>query len=229
MGNDLASFAQRSVADVAEAFPQSIAVFEDAGIDFSCRGLRSIADAAAAAGYEVEDLRAVIEALPPPAGARRWSERSVEELTRFLVSDHHEFATASVPALRALIAKAIDRNPNEPRFKRLAAMFSKLSAAILVHAEHEEHDLFSTFGVTRDAAKTRLSQRVLREFVEHESFNEQLRMMQELCLRIDGDSARELLAELDRVARTIRYHMHLENNVLYPRAIEIENELQRAS
>ncbi len=233
MVNDYSGFAERTVADIADAFPQAVAVFEDAGIDYSCKGLRSIADAAAAAGYEVDDLRALVEAAPQVAKPAQWSQQSLDDLTSFLVADHEDFTTNVVPGVAKSIATMIDRHPSITGFRRIAALFSSLSTAIFTHIDHEERDLFAPLGagdsVNRGAAKTRLSQRVLREFVEHESFNEQLRTMQEICSRLPADLAGELLAELDRFTRTVHFHMHLENNILYPRAIEMENELQRAS
>jgi hemerythrin-like domain-containing protein len=48
--------------------------------------------------------------------------------------------------------------------------------------------------------------------------------MRELAARVEPDG--ELYAALRKFSRSIHEHMHLENNVLYPRAIEIENRLR---
>jgi iron-sulfur cluster repair protein YtfE (RIC family) len=53
--------------------------------------------------------------------------------------------------------------------------------------------------------------------------------MRELSLLIPDDCAKEIFAELDKASRAVHHHMHLENNILYPRAIDLENQLRRAS
>jgi regulator of cell morphogenesis and NO signaling len=225
-------FGAQTLGEIADLCPQSVAIFEEAGIDFSCKGLRSIAGAAASAGYELGELRERIESAPPPPDAIRWSEQPLDELTRFLVGDHLELTMQVIPALRARIERAIARHPSVAGLRRIGVLFEDLKSILAVHTAHEERDLFTPFlrgnSLTGELARNRLSQRVLREFVEHESFNERLETLQTICLRLPIDAA-DLQAEIDRFARIIRFHMHLENNILYPRAIELEKTMQHAS
>ena len=155
------------------------------------------------------------------------------EITAVLADDHANTATKEIPATRIFLEKMVTQHPSETNIRRIASLFSTFSAMVIVHMAHEERDLFSLLAVsgrpTAVPPNARLSQRVLRELVEHERFREQLRTMRELCLLIRDDCADEIFSEVDKASRAVHYHMHLENNILYPRAIDFENQLRRAS
>jgi regulator of cell morphogenesis and NO signaling len=231
--NETFVFAQGSIAEIADAFPQAVAVFEDAGIDYSCKGARSLADAASAAGYRADELIELIQAAPRPADAVQWSQRALDELARFLAADHADTGSRKVPDIRVFVEGMADRHPSLINIRRIAALLSTFSNLVTVHMAHEERDLFASLAVngrkTASLTNARLSQRVLRELVEHETFREHLRTMRELCLLIEDNCASEIYSELDKLSRAVHFHMHLENNILYPRAIDSENQLRRAS
>ncbi|HXH38736.1 MAG TPA: DUF542 domain-containing protein [Thermoanaerobaculia bacterium] len=226
-------FTRGSIAEIADAFPQAVDVFEDAGIDYSCKGARSLADAAAAVGYRADELIARIQAAPRPDDAVAWSQQPLDELARYLANDHSDTAGSKIPGIRAFLDGMADQHPSLINIQRIATLLATFSTVVTVHMAHEERDLFASLAVnghgTAGLPNARLSQRVLRELVEHEMFREQLRTMRELCLLIDDDCATEIYAELDKLSRSVHYHMHLENNILYPRAIDFENQLRRAS
>lgn len=226
-------FIQGSIAEIADIFPQAIDVFEDAGIDYSCKGARPLADAAAAAGSRADELIALIQAAPPPADTVQWSRRPIDELARYLADDHADTGRTKIPAIRLFVEGMANQHPSLINVRRIAALLATFSTLVTVHMAHEERDLFASLAVsdrpTAGLSSARLSQRVLRELVEHETFREQLRTMRELCLLIEDDCAGELYSELDKLSRAVHFHMHLENNILYPRAIDLENQLRRAS
>jgi len=234
MGDERAIlFAERSVSDVADAFPQAVEVFEDAGIDYCCKGAQTLADAAAAAGYGADELIALIKETPRPAEAIEWSRRPLDELARFLSSDHADMAEKVMPAVRDLLEKSARQHPDQINIRRMLTLFAGLSAAITIHMVHEDRDLFSSLAIRNGGSNgkpsARLSQRVLRELVEHATFREELRTMRELCLLVRDGCADEIYCALTEFSRSVHYHMHLENNILYPRAIDLENQLRRAS
>jgi iron-sulfur cluster repair protein YtfE (RIC family) len=69
---------------------------------------------------------------------------------------------------------------------------------------------------------------LLNEFLEHDLIHERLTKLRELALRIRvrGTSFGELLDEVDVLMHAIYRHIHLENNVLIPRVIDLENRLK---
>jgi regulator of cell morphogenesis and NO signaling len=115
-------------------------------------------------------------------------------------------------------------------------IFAGYANSVIAHMLNEERDLFPCIQYLEDAAngaaggpKPRIGQRVLREMVEHETFREKLRTMRELAWQLPPDEAvLELRGQLRACSRDVHQHIHLENNVLYPRAIALENAVKRA-
>jgi len=226
---ELTPLSERPVAAVLQMFPHAADVLEDAGIQFCCHGAKPLNEAAASAGYSVDELLAMMEARPLPPDIVDWSQRPLPELTEFLTADHKDLALRRLPRMRDVIEREIAMHPHVPRLRRIRMLLADLSAMLTTHMAHEERDLFPWIAAAdRGVRLIRLGQRVLREHVEHRIVCERLRTMTELSARLqlqDGD----LFRELQELSRPIHLHIHLENNVLYPRAIEVENRLRRAS
>jgi len=227
---ELSPLAERPVAAVLQMFPQALDVFEDAGISFCCHGARPLNEAAAAAGYSVDELILLIEARPQPQEIVDWSQRPLADLTEYLSADHKDLALLRIPRLREIVELEIAAHPHVPRLRRIRLLLGDLASMLTAHMAHEERDLFPWIASaeTPGVRVIRFGQRVLREHVEHRMVCERLRTMCELSARLqlqDGD----LFREMQEFSRPIHMHIHLENNVLYPRAIEVENRLRRTS
>lgn len=238
MSKEMAFAADSALADIIRLLPEAISVFDEAEIDYSCRGARSLADAGKEAGYQAEDLLTrlaeVKRAARPP---RNWYELPLDALVRFLVNDHGGSIAVTIPALRDDIdhaAVVLSEIPADLR--RIRNLFTYFVAELATHMLNEERDLFPFIselagkveGMT--APRMRISQRVLRELVEHETFRDRLRTLRELAERLPQCEAVQVLREdLRQFSREVHRHMHLENNVLYPRAIEVENSLRRGA
>lgn len=218
-----------TVAEIARLMPQAVGVFEAAGIDYSCRGARSLADAAAGAGFTAEEMAAQI-AEASPEGMKDWNVMPLGELTRFLAADHEETIRTTLGALRQAVERC------GPQAKRIALIFAGYSTSVIAHMLNEERDLFPCIQYLEDAmngapggVRPRIGQRVLREMVEHETFREKLRTMRELAWQLPpSEAVLELRARLAAASREVHQHIHVENNVLYPRAIALENAVKRA-
>jgi len=234
MVEEMTLTAELTLAEVARNLPQAVEVFEDFGIDYSCRGARSLGEAAAAVGLAPEELIDAILAAPAN-GARDWNHTPLAELTTFLSADHEATIRTTLAGVRDAISAAAEAS-DAPEAKRIAALFASYSLAVTKHMLNEERDLFPLIDRVEVAASTgsgaptvRMSQRVLREFVEHESFRERLRTMRELAWKLGSSPAAVALrAHLGNASREVHEHIHLENNILYPRAIEMENTVKRA-
>jgi len=235
MVEEMTLSAELTLAEVARNLPQAVEVFEKFGIDYSCRGARSLGEAATGVGLAPEELIETLLAAPPD-GTRDWSRRPLAELTTFLSADHEATIRTTLKSVRDAITAATEAS-NAPEAKRLGALFASYTLSVSKHMLNEERDLFPLIERVELAASNggssaptlRMSQRVLREFVEHESFRERLRTMRELAWRLgNSPAAIELRARLEACSREVHEHIHLENNILYPRAIEMENAVKRA-
>jgi len=225
----------RTLADLMRELPHASSVFEEAEIDYSCRGARSLAEAARDAGYKAEDI---IDRLQngDPKTAIDWFQKPISQLVAFLVSDHVQTITVRAPAIREAIERAIEMYGEIEVLRRIRTLFADVISSIATHVLKEERELFPTIQELERARadgapppKVRLGPRVLHELVDHEAFRDRARTLQNLAQQLPEDVIVMFLRkELRTFNRELHNHMHLENNVLYPRAIETENELRRS-
>jgi regulator of cell morphogenesis and NO signaling len=226
----------RTLNEVIREMPHAMAVFEESEIDYSCRGAKTLAEAARDAGYKAEEI---IERLRQKSGTASidWYRRPMSHLVAFLISDHVQTITVRAPAIREGIERAVDMYGDIEPLRRIRTLLADLISSMGSHVLKEERELFPLIHEIEHAAttagpspKARLGPRVLHELVEHEAFRDRVRTLQTLAQQLPEDVIIMFLRkELRTFARELHQHMHLENNVLYPRAIEIENELRRAT
>lgn len=233
MADQLRFTRETTLAEATRVQPDAVAIFEEMEIDYSCQGPRSLADAAHDAGYRVEELIDRLESARGPARPIDWFQEPLPALIDYLTSDHRSTLDEHLPALRRRIEEAIAAVGETIELQRMRAIFRYLSSGLSSHVINEEHELFpfiANLGTSAIAPRLRIGQRVLRELVEHETFRDRLRTLKELAQRLPSHEAvRKLRDDLKAFSQEINRHMHLENNVLYPRAIEIENGLRRTA
>lgn len=215
--------ASAPVGQIARFFPSSIAVFETMDIEFACKGGRSLADAALAAGADLAEL---LTALRRVANEGRSMETSVADLIHTIVTEHHRIENEMLRDIDARLAK-LRGNEDVARIRRIVA---NLTDAIHTHMLREERELFPRIEEL-DLHPHRIragsiSRPLLVEFVEHDVVHERLVKVRELTLRLRGRADDETIAALERFDLLTHRHIHLENNVLIPRVIDLENRLK---
>ncbi len=214
------------VGPLARFYPSAIDVFESMDIDYACSGGRPLADAATSAGIEPQQLlNAVRKAVSFPA-----VEGTLVELIHQIVTEHHDIEQNQMRDLLARLAANPEGAPERDRIRRI---FAALVAAGAGHMRREERELFERIEELelhphRIRAGT-VSRRMFAEFVEHDITHDRLVKIRELTLRlrVRGTADSALLDELDTFDRKTHRHMHLENNVLVPRVISMENRLKQ--
>jgi regulator of cell morphogenesis and NO signaling len=214
------------VGQVARFYPTTIAAFEDFDVDYSCKGGRSIADAAAATGLStaklLEELTAII------GGADPAPEPAVAELLHTIVTGHHRF---EAERFREISAQLMTK-PDDPDVARMRRVLADLSGSVSIHMLREERNLFPRIEeLELHPHRVRagsISRPMLNEFLEHDMVHERLTKLRELSLRARLRNAIEnyVFRDLEDLNRAMHRHMHLENNVLIPRVIDLENKLK---
>ncbi|MFA6955083.1 MAG: DUF542 domain-containing protein [Thermoanaerobaculia bacterium] len=235
----------RRVCDLATDYPRIIPAFEDLGIDYCCRGSRSLFEACDSVGVDADewiDQLGEIEQSDANDGdipLRQWNSEPLAALIDFIVGEHHAFEHREMVHLAARLDRARrSHGAQHPVIARVARLFNHVSETLRLHAHHEERDLFRRIGEMEEALTTgrdeplryerSLSERVMIEFLEHDMIAERLRTMRELTAdyRLPSDAPRSvaaLWADLRKFDRHLQRHIHLENNIVYPRAISMES------
>jgi len=231
--------ATRTVGQVVASDFRAAAVFERFGIDFCCSGRRTLEDACLAAAADPDAVVRALDALPPPGetsddDAAHWP---VPRLIDFIVSTHHAYVRASMPSILRHLAKLSDvHGTRHPELMRVEAYFELLRIDLDQHMLKEEQVLFpyvrdlaesaGACGVTRSPFGTVANPIRMMER-EHQEAGDALRIIRELTLGYtapaDGCATYEIaMGELLQFERDLHRHVHLENNVLFPAAVRIE-------
>jgi regulator of cell morphogenesis and NO signaling len=211
-----------TLSEIATRHPAASRVLHRHGLDFCCGGRRPFAEACQERGLAAEAILAEIEtedAGAPPAG---WDERPLADLIEHLVGFYHRRLRSELPELIALAARVETRHRAKPSCPRgLAAHLAGMHESVLEHLAKEERVLFPLILSGRGALAA-APINVME--VEHEDHRATLQRTRQLTagLVAPADACttwRALYLRLEELERELMEHIHLENNVLFCRAL----------
>ena len=229
-----------TVRELAVAIPGATRVFEKMGIDYCWGGQQSLSHACAKAGISIEEVTNSLQDAKP-AKAKTETDflaMNLAELIDHIIETHHVFTKIEIGRLRTLMNKVCSvHGNNHPELIRLLSLYESLAAELITHMMKEERVLFpyvvameesvrhnSTmqmpqFGTVANPVRTMMR--------EHDNAGELLKAMRQLTsdYAIPADvcvSYQTLYQALDAFEKDLHQHIHLENNLLFPKAIEME-------
>ncbi|MGE0103662.1 MAG: iron-sulfur cluster repair di-iron protein [Blastocatellales bacterium] len=228
-----------TVAELALNNPASTRVLEKYGIDYCCGGRRPIGEACREAGVDFDTLVGMIEAAP--AGGADWRQEPVSRLIDHILETHHVFTRSELARITGLLDKVCNRHgENHPELLNLRERFEVLRGDLIPHMLKEEQVLFPYLRQLEHAVDTgarppepffmtvRNPVRMMER--EHDTAGDLLRELRALthdytppedaCM-----SYKALFNALSDIEADLHRHIHLENNVLFPRAVEMESSI----
>lgn len=223
--------ADTTVAEIATGVPASVKTFLRYGIDFCCGGKVALGAACRDRGVDYEEVaRAIHASAVDPAGPERdWRNAEPGELADHIVSRFHDPLREDLPALQQLAARVLashgDKDPDLAR--GISSALGELTAELLQHMAKEEAVLFPAIrrldrgaraGIPIDMPIAVMEQ-------EHEHAGALLARLRALTSGYQVPAwgcrtVRALYSGLERLEREMHLHVHLENNILFPRALE---------
>jgi len=230
----------QTVREIAIEHPATVRVFESLGIDYCCGGKRSLQDACQRAGVPVEralDLLAGVK-VDSTTDTAEWGGASAQELVRHIVGQHHSYVRSETPRLMIMFEKVVRRHGQaHPELASIRDLFNALTEELSVHMHKEENVLFPYFeqmesAVARGTAPPpvvfgSVKMPISRMLADHDDAGELLARIRALSNEYHApDSAcptyRALYHGLEEFERDLHHHVHLENNILFPRALHME-------
>jgi regulator of cell morphogenesis and NO signaling len=233
---------EKTVRELALESPAATRVFEKLGIDYCCGGGQTLEQACRAANVTInqvaEALAAASQAEPATAEVRDWHAEPLSELLAHIQRTHHVYTREEIARLGPLFDRVCSvHGANHPELMRLREVFSGLAEELTTHMMKEEMVLFpcvlrmeeavvakepvlpSPFGSVRNPIRMMM--------YEHDGAGNALRSMRQIA---NGyvpppdacTSFRTLYQALAAFEADLHQHIHLENNVLFPRAAEME-------
>ena len=228
----------KTVREIAVEMPQATRVFEKLGIDYCCGGAKSLEQACAAANLNVRQVLQSLETADKPASERDWNSGELGALIEHIVGTHHNYVKSEVPRLDALIAKVCGvHGKNHPELLEAQSVFRALGAELSTHLMKEENILFPYINRMEETVLSgqpsprppfgSVGNPIHMMLMEHDSAGEALRELRRLTndYAAPADaciSYQTLYRALLEFEADLHQHIHLENNILFPRAIAME-------
>jgi regulator of cell morphogenesis and NO signaling len=231
-----------TVRDVATELPQSTRIFEKLKIDYCCGGGQPLAEACASAGIDVDN---VMEMLTEVTHSKSQDEdfQTLTELITYILDTHHVFTKAEMDRLQSLADKVLHAHGgNHPELIHLDELLTRLCADLKPHLFKEEQVLFPYIVATEEAANQKraipfapfgtVNNPIRMMMKEHDTAGQILRELRALTsdYKVPADaciSYKTLYQALENFERDLHQHIHLENNILFPKALDLENGLTR--
>ena len=232
------------VSEVATAWPTSIRILERYGIDYCCGGSKPLGDACREKGVSTDQLLAEIEKAQQAADAprtRNWDSATASELIAHILEKHHAYLRTEFPRLTQLLAKVLEAHgaTHGESLRPLRDVFGALRGELEQHMWKEETILFpfveqmeraKVSGRAQDLQGMSVHSPIVVMEQEHESAGNALREMRRLTAdyRLPEDGCRTYQALLDglqTLEADLHEHIHLENNILFPKAVQLEESL----
>ena len=231
---------QTTVRDIALEQPSSIRVFERFGIDYCCGGRKPLAEACEERSIQPEAVLAALEeaAAIGREQTRDWSKASLESICNHIVETHHAYVRAELPRLEAFAQKVNSRHGDkQPELGKIQQLVGSVGEELLQHMDKEEMVLFpyvtnlernltscgprpiGCFGAVRNPIRVMMS--------EHDAAGDALAKMRALSGGFTAPewacpTYRGFYQALSEFEKDLHQHVHLENNILFPRAIELD-------
>lgn len=232
--------ATQTVREIAQTQPSSIRVFEQFGIEYCCGAGERLLEACSAKDVDVDAVIAALEAASRSSNAQMkdWTKETLSSLTAHIVATHHTYCKSELPRLSGLAAKVVNAHGgSNPELAVIRTKLAQLAEELIDHLAEEELVVFPMIA--------KLEQRTQDETAEEKNSNTPIGTPLSLLVQ-DHENAGVLLAEIRSLSRNfiapeyacstyhaffdglreferdLHRHVHLENNILFPRAIELE-------
>ena len=211
------SLTLRSLGDIAASLPGATAIFRRHKLDFCCGGAASLDQAARQKGLDPAAIEAELAQLSPQGSAR---SDSTEDLIRHIVERYHDVHRRELPELKALATRVEKVHAGHPAVPAgLAALLARMQAELESHMAKEEQVLFP---LMLNGGHPMIGHPIGMMRHEHDEHGEELKALAALThdATPPADACntwRALYAGIAKLAEDLTEHMHIENNILFPR------------
>lgn len=230
--------ANETVGEIVAANPSWARVFERHGIDYCCGGARPLGEACSEKGLSVEELSRELAGANAPAPERDWRNAPLSELIDHIVGKHHSYLRAELPDIEHKINRVLEahRERHGATVSELREVFGEMKAELTEHMMKEERILFPVIQRMEATAKLAMPPGAIHQPIrvmehEHASAGHALAEMRRLTSGFTPpedacNTFRVLYRQLEELEGDLHTHIHLENNILFPRAAELERAIR---
>ncbi|MBI5856320.1 MAG: iron-sulfur cluster repair di-iron protein [Sphingobacteriales bacterium] len=228
----------KSLAQIVTADHKAAAVFEKHHLDFCCKGKRTLQQACAEKNLAIDQILSELNITGNPEKENNvaFDKLPLSELSEYIVSTHHNYVKNELPAIFGYLQKVASKHGDRhPELFKVFEIFAAVKEEMEMHMQKEEKILFPRISEIEKLAKENTAIHINNGFL-----TAPINMMEQ-----EHDHAGGLLAEISRLTDNytppadacttyklsyaslkafetdLHLHIHLENNVLFPKALEL--------
>lgn len=229
-----------TVGDIAAKDYRKAEVFKKMGIDFCCGGEKSLREASSEAGIPVEELEKALTAAESATvvDSFEYDKWPIDFLADFIINTHHQYVKDNAEVINNMAAKVSEHHKaNHPELPELATKVHYFLQDIQHHLQKEEEILFPNIKNLAAASKHKtkaykgmVSGPIQMMKMEHEHSGDDLKLFRKLTnnytLPADAcNSYKYLFDKLQEFEGDFIKHIHLENNILFPKSEKLEESI----
>jgi regulator of cell morphogenesis and NO signaling len=237
-------FANSKVGQIVVEDYRTAEVFKKFGIDFCCGGKKLLSKACTEKEINLQDVETALEAatvLSTQPSNDEFSQWPLDKLADYIVNRHHTYVRESTPILLEFTAKiARVHGDGHPELLEIQELFTAIAEELQLHMQKEEHVLFPFVKNLVEAKENNMAlsgvPSIANPIGVMENDHEVVGKLMERIKTLSNNyvfpenacnSYRFTFAKLQEFENDLHQHIHLENNILFVKAQQIENELNK--
>ncbi|MBT56967.1 MAG: iron-sulfur cluster repair di-iron protein [Flavobacteriaceae bacterium] len=228
---------EKTIADIVTADIRTASIFKRHGIDFCCGGGNILSDVCKEKKIRVSKITNDIEKLNSTKNEKNYNKMSVNALIKHIIETHHKYVKEKIPTIKDF-AKKVSKvhGKNYPETNLIYHLFLRLSDELLDHMNKEEEILFPKIKILIDKTYSKsvffsygtILNPIKMMEMEHESAKKVLKEIEELSNKYTPplsacNTYRALYNSLEEFQDDLHIHIHLENNILFPKVLKFDD------
>lgn len=234
-----------TIGEVVAKDYRTASVFESFGIDFCCKGNRTIGEVCEARDIDTKDLVGDINAVLTEDKEENidYNTWGLDKLTTHIEQKHHKYVEQQTPIIKGYLDKICEAHGhNHPELFEVQKLFNISAGEFVMHMRREELMLFpfikkmvnaetnnekikkARFGTVEDSIQNMMNEHVDEgeRFERINEITENYKLPDDAC-----GTYKVCFGYLKEFEEDLHLHIHLENNILFPKAIALEKELKK--
>jgi len=230
---------QETIGEIAVKDLRKVEVFKKYGMDFCCGGKKTIAEVCAEKNIDATKVQTELRQIETENKASNisYNDWGIDFLADYIVNTHHNYVRKYLPELMAYASKVAQvHGTQHPELIQIQKLVSDINKELTEHLAQEENVLFSYIKKIVEARKGNLpllkQEKDLAGLInelekDHDlvgrAFDQIRELSKEYILPSDACASYKLLYKMiQEFEDDLHLHIHLENNILFPKAIEME-------
>ena len=229
--------ASKTLAQIVTNNHKAASIFEKHHLDFCCKGKRTLEQACSESDIKIEEVIEQLEKVGETNGSKtNYNELSLAQLSEHIVSTHHNYVKNEMPALLGYLQKVASKHGDRhPEMNKVFQIFVAVKEEMEFHMQKEEMVLFPRIkdieNQIQEGKKVVINSSYLQSPInmmeqEHDHAGSMLAEIRNLTNNYnppaDACTTYQLsFASLQAFELDLHHHVHLENNILFPKALKM--------